>query len=363
MKKVVSDIIGRDREINELFTLLEESSIVISSTRRMGKTMILTKMHETTRADAKTMLCFVESVQSAEEFVSVLRVNLIDQGLLEAKNFTKVLDWMNTNLGKKDIGFFKTPDFSRHWKVVLNLMMEDLVDNQEEQIILMLDEFPKMLWTMAQNGNHQQAEEVLDELRQIREHHEKRSGLRFIYCGSIGMNQVINHLVKQYKYAGAPLNNMEHYIVEEMSLEDANQLVKHLVDKHNVGVDEVLVTYLAQACSCLPFFIDRIFTQLRLSPNIESLTQRDIDTTIEEFISGRKNNNQFNHFTERIDAYYDKKEKLIAHELLLALCKSDEPLTSEILLNIVKSKIEVEDFEISEILSDLYREMYVDRIT
>ena len=226
----------------------------------------------------------------------------------------------------------------------------------------MFDEFPKMLWNFIQNGKHQQTEEVLDELRNIREKHEKRSKLRFIYCGSIGMNLVINHLVKQFNYAGAPLNNMYHYIVEEMNTEDAVQLIRHLIKKNNITLEEELVNYLAKACSCLPFFIDRIITQIKVSFDGSQITHTDIDSTINRFITGRANNNQFNHFTERIDAYYNEKEKRIAHELLRLLSKSNEPLSSEHLHNQVKAKVEAEDFEISKILTDLYEDMYIDRL-
>ena len=362
MKKIGTDIIGREKEIGELRVILEQSSVIMSSTRRMGKTMILTKMDEIKYPETKTMLCFIESVQSAEEFVNFLREKLIEQKLIDENGFTKVFQWMNTNLGSKDVGIFKTPDFSKHWKTILNLMMDDLVEKHTGQIILMLDEFPKMLWTMIQIGSHQQAEEVLDELRNIRERHEKRSNLRFIYCGSIGMNLVINNLVKQFKYAGAPLNNMYHYIVEEMNLEDSTQLIQHLVKKHEIGLESGLITYLAKACSCLPFFIDRVITQLRLSFAGILITEAGIDKTVDELISGRGNNSQFNHFTERIDAYYNNDEKRIAHELLRILSKSNDLITSETLLNLVKNKIEAEDYEISKILADLFEDMYVDKI-
>lgn len=315
MRAIIDDIIGRDREIQDLRVILEQTSVVMSSARRMGKTMILTKLDEIHHPGTKTMLCFVESIQSAEEFVNFLREKLIELKLIDENGFTRVFQWMNTNLGSKDVGIFKTPDFSKHWKIILNLMMDDLVEKHIGQVILMLDEFPKMLWTMIQNGNHQQVEEVLDELRHIRERQEKRSKLRFIYCGSIGMNLVLRHLVIEFKYGGAPLNNMYRYIVEEMSLEDATQLIKHLVKKHEIKLEAGLIEYLAKTCSCLPFFIDRIFTQLKLSFHETFVTQTGIDKTVDEFISGRRNNNQFNHFTERIDAYYNKEEKSIAHSM------------------------------------------------
>lgn len=361
MKTIISDIIGREKEIQDLRLILETSSVVMSSTRRMGKTMILTKMDEIKHTGTKTMLCFIESVQSAEEFVNVLRENLIDHKLLEEKDFAKVMRWLNDNLGNKDAGFFKTPDFKRHWKTILNLMVDDLVEKHTVQIILMMDEFPKMLWNLIQNGNHQQAEEILDELRNIREKYEKRSKLRFIYCGSIGMNLVINHLVKKFNYAGAPLNNMFHYIVQEMKDGDACELVEHLVTKNNLDFPAELTSYLAKSCSFLPFFIDRIITQLRLSFISDTVTQAGIDETITAFITGRENNNQFNHFTERLDAYYDEKDKRVAYEILRILCKTNEPMDSAKLLNIVKQSIVADDFEISKILADLYTDMYVDR--
>ncbi|MCX6233847.1 MAG: hypothetical protein NT175_03870 [Bacteroidetes bacterium] len=307
MKPIVSDIIGREKEINDLRIILEHCSVVISSVRRMGKTMILTKMDEISSYGQKSMLCFVESVQTAEEFVNVIRERLIEQGLIKKNDFKKVLDWLNHNLGNKDFGYFKTPEFTRHWKVIFNLIIDDLISKHKDRVILMLDEFPKMLWNLISNGNHIQAEEILDELRTIREKYEKRSGLRFIYCGSVGMNLVINYLKKEHRYSGAPLNNMHHYIVQEMSPSDAEALIRHLSKKNQMHISDI--SHLAKATSYLPFFIDRIFTQLKLNAQSNSVSNEVIDKTISEFVSAREHNNQFGHFTERIDTYYADKEK------------------------------------------------------
>lgn len=361
MRTISADIIGREKEIQELRVILENSSVVMSSTRRMGKTMILTKMDESDHPGTKSMLCFFESIQSAEEFVNVLHDALVEQGLLMEGDLKKVFTWLNETLGKKDLGFLKTPDFKRHWKVVLNLMMEDLVEKHPDQVVIMMDEFPKMVWNLIQNGNHQEAEEILDELRSIRERLDKRSKLRFIYCGSVGMNLVINHLVREYNYAGAPLNNMYHFIVHEMSEADAIQLVSHLASKNHLNIENKTVSHFAKACSYLPYFIDRIMIQMKVSFKDVAINQTDIDKTLDGFISGRENNNQFKHFTERIEAYYEKKEQRIAHEILRILCKSNDPIRSDTLLNHVKMKIESDDFEIFKILSDLYEDMFVDR--
>jgi hypothetical protein len=133
--------------------------------------------------------------------------------------------------------------------------------------------------------------------------------------------------------------------------------------KNHLNLDNEMESYLAKSCSYLPFFIDRIITPMKLSFNDHTINQTDIDKTIEIFITGRENNHQFNHFTERIDAYYDLHNKRIAHELLRILCKNNEPILSETLLNSIKTKIEADDFEIFKILSDLYEDMYVDRDT
>ena len=46
MKAIGTDIIGREKEIEELLSILDQTSVIMSSTRRMGKTMILTKIGE-----------------------------------------------------------------------------------------------------------------------------------------------------------------------------------------------------------------------------------------------------------------------------------------------------------------------------
>lgn len=168
-------------------------------------------------------------------------------------------------------------------------------------------------------------------------------------------------MIKEHKYAGAPLNNMYHYIVHEMSKEDAIQLIRHLMKKSGIKLKDETVIHFAEATSCLPFFIDRITMQLKLSYDGNQITNEDIDRSIDQFISGRDNNNQFKHFTERIDTYYGTNEKKIAHELLRILSKSNSEISSDELMNNLKQKMEVDDYVISNILADMYENMYVDR--
>ncbi|MBN3036017.1 MAG: ATP-binding protein [Bacteroidales bacterium] len=354
-------IIGREKEIRAIWDVLERQSVVITSLRRMGKTSILKKMTQSPREGWKPILHFVEGARDPQEFVDGLYRQLLERGVSEDR-FRRAREYYEKFIGGKDFGQFKMPSFRSHWKMILEKIMEDAVQAQSERILIMIDEFPMMLWNFITTYElADQATELLDTLRKIREMYEDSGKLRFIFCGSIGMNIVLEKLQKKHNYAGEPMNNMIKYPVLEMNPEDALELCRYLFGTDYVFDNkEDVFNHLIQQTNRLPFFIDRLKIQTMIS-GLETITIQDIDKMIHDLISAPLNNSEFSHLESRIKTYYEEDIRQLSLDILSVLSRHEDYVSEDGVINELKSYSEVDENNAKSALRSLYNDLYLFR--
>ena len=206
-------LIGRQEEAHDMWSFLQRKSVVLSSLRRMGKTSLLKIMADSPPGTWRAVFHVVQGNTSVEEFVRLLFQKLVDDGLIDGKT-NAVRRFYDTFLGGQKFGNYELPDLNRHWKQVLITMLTELAEKKELNLVIMLDEFPWMIYNLATKLEaEKEAMELLDTLRTIRQNTESNSGLRFVFCGSIGFHIAINHLVRQHQYLGNPTNDMHTFLL------------------------------------------------------------------------------------------------------------------------------------------------------
>ena len=359
--KKVKDIIGREEEIQQIWNILEKQSVVIASLRRMGKTCILQKMAAQPVHGWKAVHYFVQGKKSPSEFVDGLYKLLIDIGITEDK-FIKLKKYYNKYFSGKSFGNFNAPEFKSHWKDLLEKIFEDIAALHENNILLMIDEFPMMLWDFINDEKLiDESKELLDTLRKIREQYEGETGIRFIFCGSIGMKVVLDKLNKKHNYVGEPINNMFKVNVLEMNHTDANLLCKHLyLTKYKTKNKEKLFNYIGDNTNHLPFFIDHVFTKIQ-SLVITEISNNNIDDIIDDLINDPNNNSEFDHFHKRIKTYYPKNEEKLALEILDILCKYQDSISEDEIWNLLKASDDIDRRFTKEVLKQLFEDLYLTR--
>ncbi len=358
--KKVKDIIGREQEMKKIWRLLKKRSVVIASLRRMGKTCILQKMCEFPDEGKRGINYFVQGKQSPEEFVDGLYKILIEKGLTEEK-FTKLKAFYNTFVAHQSIGSLNAPELKSYWKDMLEKVLEDLAGLENNNIVIMIDEFPMMLWEFVNNLDMvQQAKELLDTLRKLREQYERDTGIRFIFCGSIGMNVILDILEEEHRYTGEAINNMTKENVLEMSHEDTIDLCNHLCPEElDIENRDELFSYIATHTDQLPFFIDHVFTNLQVQEQ-ETITEKDIDRIIDDLINDPNNNNEFDHFYKRIKTYYRPKEKqTLALDTLDFISRYSQPVEENTVISELVSNGWEDRRMIRDILKQLYDDLYL----
>lgn len=355
----MENIIGRDEECRRLWKILERQSVVLASLRRIGKTYTLKKMAAEPQEGWQTILFIVQGKKSVEEFVQGLFSELIEKGIVKP-HANRVREFYNKWLGgRKPFGDYELPELKQHWKEVLGKMLEDVAESQKPTLI-MLDEFPWMLYELiVTHHTEDECMELLNILRTYRELHEGRSKLRFIFCGSIGINVVLDHLVKEHKYLGNPINNMYTYVLEEMGDSDATELCNYLGSMYDVKDSGGVFSFIAESVQNLPFYIDLIFKELSQN-GISIPSQSDIEETVLELIQDISGNGNFDHFRERIESYYSPEGRQLAYHLLKIATLEDRALSRPELLHLIRHENPaIEEDALNDGLKNLARDLYL----
>ncbi|MBN1181051.1 MAG: AAA family ATPase [Bacteroidales bacterium] len=355
-------IIGRLIEINNFFIVLKTRSIVLSSHRRMGKTMVLKKMTSEHPDEFIPVFLIVEGKSNPEEFIHDLFQQLKEAELIKDKS-SRLLTWYEKNFAGKEIKDMKLPSFRPHWKEALKRIIEDLIEiNRGKTVLIMIDEFPMMLYKFIKEYDLAlQAIEMLDTLREIRQLYGDQ-GIKFIFCGSIGFNVVLNILRQEHNYAGAPINDMSLEILDAMTLDDAKSLAMYLVETKKVKIEsnsEDLIELLCNQVDYLPFYIDLIIKEIEIQNEV--INRSNIELVIEKLVSAPGNQGQFNHFSDRINTYYEDNVKDIALRILNFLAKKDEFIYENDIYNVIAAHKKIQPDDIKFILKKLFDDLYLNR--
>ncbi|HEX8282558.1 MAG TPA: hypothetical protein VF588_04350 [Pyrinomonadaceae bacterium] len=354
-----TQIIGRDKLIQQLWRILEGRGLVLSAERRMGKTSIIKKMVAEHSSDK---LCFyqdLEGVRTPLEFVETI-FGEVESHLSRSRRLaTKVRGWLKEVAGLEVGGVVKFPEtLAAHWKSLLARTIEDLVEQQEETVILFWDEMPLMLYNIKEREGESVAMEILDALRSLRLSHPK---LRMVFTGSIGLHNVLTAL-KRAKYANDPTNDMDTVNVLPLSSTDAGDLALRLIEGEGIkaAVPRATAGAIAAAVDNVPYFIHHVVDQL-----VQRGGEADA-AAVEEIISDSLTDPQdrwhLRYYRERIDVYYLPDERLFALNLLDVLSAGDRPLPFGETFNLLKTRLRTEDEEKArDVLTLLEKDHYIVR--
>jgi hypothetical protein len=351
-------LIGRQIEATEVWNLLRQKSVVLSSLRRMGKTSLLKIMADNPPGDSwRPVFHVVQGNTSVEEFVQQLFQKLVEDNLIDGKVNT-IRKFYDKVLAGRKFGEYELPDLKRHWKDVLGTMLKELAERKDLNTVIMLDEFPWMIYNLATKYQaEKEAMELLDVLRTIRQTTESDSGLRFVFCGSIGFHIALNYLVRQHQYLGNPTNDMHTYLLYEMSDADATALCVELGRLHGVADRDGLYAHISAQVERLPFFIDLIFTELSRSATSADIAR--VDKAVKDIVQDLSGNGHFDHFKERIEVYYGQTHRQIAQHLMSHLCLGTTPQTRAQLRQAVLLQMTVPQNEVDEVIKDLTKDFYL----
>jgi predicted transcriptional regulator len=335
----------------------------------MGKTMLLLKLaYKSIGTNNKVIYFSLQGIKDTAELTDLLL-----KELRKEQSFGKLRITFNAicklwNIFKPEevnieVVSFKLPEWKLKWKEALVACLEDIVSRKQDEneiLTLILDEFPVMLWDWIQNGKADEVIELLDILRQQRQTLENIGKVRFIVCGSVGLQVVLSHLKNKYSYMGEPFNETEVYSIEGMTFDDAYFLCECLYlsgfkTDSNTRKNDYFKS-IVNFTEGLPFYINKIFTILSLNYD-GLLTDKTIEQATNDLLTQPEYFKTFRHLEDRLKIYYQKPEANVMLSILKYLAKQNETVSED---NIVSS-INFEADTVQNVLLTLVSDQYLRR--
>lgn len=357
------NIIGREKDITNILKQLRAQSVTVEEIRRMGKTLLLRKlMHQCNNEQLPKE--FSKDNFKAIYFSFQGKKNLgevIDKIISEIKNFkkwyqidfnktyeyiSKIASAVKVNVTGAEFSV-NLPELKTSWKQIFFKTLEEVAENLEkndQKLILIFDELPIMLWDWYKVGKHEEAIELLDILRERRQELEQK-GLRFVYCGSIGIKIILQTLRKKHDYTGEPTNDMFEFSLKPFSLEESKFLMEcYVLSGYKIlkKDKEILYKKTHDLCNGLPYYIAYMFIVIQ-SDFEGKLTNEIIEKTYELILNDPQHQKAFKQLRERLEIYYAENSKLMKSILSLLSKNNDEIEESEILHQIQNDHEEIKN--------------------
>lgn len=350
-----NEVVGRDRLIAELWRELDQTSVVLTAERRMGKTCVVKKMHSQSPG-VLTFFQDLERVHAALEFVEEV-LGEVRGHLSKGERVLRRFQDLFRALGGMEVGGVLTlPEGAeKQWKSLLVSVIDDLMEQHPGQVVFFWDEFPQMLHNLAKDAP-EDAMEILDTLRSLRQHHDR---LRMLLTGSIGLHTVLASLQRQ-GYRNAPKNDMVSVTLPPLDPADAVALARDLLAGEAVRAEDpdTVAGEVAEEVGNIPFYIHQVVGGMR-GRAVQSGTAR---TIVEEGLRAPHDPWELRHYRTRLDHDYEPEDRTYALAILDALCLSETPLRFPELMARVKVQPGItSDEKARDVLDFLQQDHYVVR--
>jgi hypothetical protein len=352
------DVIGRDQLIDHLWQVLDAQSVVLTSERRVGKTSVIRKMYNAAGPERVCLLRDVEGYRSPSEFIEGIYLDV--QPILSKKERARlaVLGILE-KLGGAEFGDVKLPKISSHWKNILSALFQDIFAEEPRPVVFFWDELPLFLYNVKESSGEQDAMELLDALRGLR---QKYSNLRMVFTGSVGIHQVIGSL-RKHGYANDPTNDMATIEVPPLHPNDGSLLAGLLLTGERINIlggQAEVSRAISEAAGHIPYYVHCLVSRVRGTRG--RIDSNGVKSCLQELIADPNDPAHFQYYQSRLTTYYSALEAELALGVLDVLASLGRPAAFSELLNLVRHKTaDAEEERFRQVLQVLQKDHYLFR--
>lgn len=304
-------VIGRDREIDEYWLILQRQSVGLLAPRRVGKTSICRRMLAYPPARVVPIMRNLEGLQSATEFVARLADD-VDHivGLL-----TRVKSRVSDILGRFGVGLdvpgVRVQLAPAQWKVLLDELLHEVNEATPENglVVFFWDEFTLFFGDLARRSAAEEAMVLLDRLRAARQAFPR---IRMVLTGSIGFEEVMEQL-RRHGYANDPINDVNKQIVPLLDEVGAAKLAEVLLSLLPGTPPLTLARFIAQRSEGHPLVIQHMADRLRQSGRID---EAEVEGALQQLIADDSDPLELSHYLERLGHYLPAETLTLTRTLL-----------------------------------------------
>ncbi len=263
---------GRDSELEAIWESVKNGSVLLVSPRRFGKTSLAFNVRDFPKSGYRVFYLDVEYLDRPENFI----VEIMDKTTSLKDTKTKFMEGLSSILkmieevGVMDVKLKLREYIKPDWENKGNHIFQKLTAESELKPIFIVDELPLMILNMIDNNDNgiQIAKLFLNWLRQLRISYD----IRFIICGSIGLDQVITEC-----NAVDTINDLKRIMVNPLPESKSKDMIKQLFEGLNISVDaEIIQKIYEQVGVGVPFFI-KIMIQAVVNEMNENESKLSVD--------------------------------------------------------------------------------------
>lgn len=347
-----NDIIGREIEISLFWEILKKQGIALFAERRFGKSSILRKMETDGHEEFITIYKPVEGISSPENVATVLLDRIKELDLIDEGAF-KVLEnlYNKTTQFVEEVKGIKLKKLEHTWQKQLYYLFKKLTEKHpDKKIVLMLDEFSIFLDKLSND----EAATVVGFFRNVT-FEDGFKNIRFIYCGSIGIDLVLDKIKNDGHNIGDPLNHMKKHELKPFTNDKAKYFGDCLNQGCELNMPDELIVQICNRANNIPYFIDVIFDKLSKA---KTTGQQAIDDAFKNVLDDTKGKESIKHFYDRIEDFYPNYKTSVY--ILNFVSKCNHPVTeTEITSNVLSNTTETDRIEINEEIERLKNDGYL----
>jgi AAA+ ATPase superfamily predicted ATPase len=358
------DFIDREKEIEQILSVLEKDSILLIAPRRFGKTSIMRKVEkELTDQNEICIFLEVEDVYSSEHFLTEIVMALVENEKISKKlkiisALKKSFKWFKENIEGFETPLFKAKmrsniqaDLKKDWMGKSKLISE-IISMTESNIYSIVDEFP----VAVKNMKSKDAEEFLHWFRKLR---QTSKNLRFIVGGSVSIDRVVRNV------GGASLiNDFKRVNIGGFQRESALDVIKKVFREekwpYKESFGEKILECIGEAY--IPYFIAIMLSAIKEEKVLRGgrIDEASIEDVYNYRILGSEGKHYFEPYSYRLRIFYSDMEEKAAKAILRKICRGDY-YSADLAFGIFKQETGINDYDIfMDLLADLSNDYYIE---
>lgn len=297
-------VVGRDELVRRYSRTLQDSSLMLVAPRRVGKSSICRKMAAQVTEKVEFLYRDLQGNRTVDQFMACLYEDT--QQILSRLTKTKVgaVEFIRGLTGTVQYDGLKVT-IANQWQKFLEILLDDVEkwgSQNDRLVVLAWDEFTWFLLSLVQEGSARDAMVLLDRLRACRQS-GKHLHLRFVFTGSIGMEEVLDQL-KRTGYGNDPFNDVRREVVPLMDPASAAELARALLPLDQVGLSPVL----AQVCEGHPYFLHHVAFELR---EAGVWTEAAAQAALDRLLESETDPLELRQYLDRLCSYYPEDRRQI----------------------------------------------------
>lgn len=362
------DFFDREELIERIWETLDRSSILLEAPRRFGKTSVMMELRDNPENDYAVFYFEIEHLESPEEFILKLLKQIQEDEEIWSRiksGFSSIFDRLGENVDDIEFASFKLSlrdSEDLDWKD-LGKDLVRAIDENDEKLLFILDEFPEMIKHMIENDK-KEAEIFLNWFRQVRQTMSDDDNLRFILGGSVCLNNILNQI-----HCSEKINDIGRIRMQPFTEKKSEEFIEALFRGEEVEIDEgILNAIQEQIGTPIPYFIQVLTGAIlkELEKPEEKITPKLVEKVYENKLLGSEYKTYFEHHYRRLDEYYSSiggEKKIIdaAERILTEISKQSGVKKSHLYqLYLEETDQDIDEEGFGDIMALLEHEFYLE---